>query len=644
MTEKKNAVGAGLIGRIRISQKGAGFVRLEDAKAEDVEIEHDSLNTALNGDIVRIKITGKTRWKTPKGSVLEVIKRAKRGFSGTLLKKDGEFILKPSDPKMYTEIIIPKNDTSGAQPGDKVFTEITKWTIPSKPPLGKVVKVLGKAGENNAEMEGIILERGFETGFPVAIERAAEKLKSNKPTEEDISSRKDFRKTTTFTIDPADAKDFDDALSFKKLDNGNFEIGIHIADVSYYVTPNSELDKEAYERATSVYLVDRTIPMLPEVLSNDLCSLNPNEDKFTFGAVFEMDASGKVLNQWFGRTIIHSDKRFSYEEAQGVLDAGSGMFYEELHTLNTIAKKLTKKRIAEGAITMETDEVKFKLDATGKPVAVYIKTRGDTNKLIEEFMLLANREVAFYGAKDDSKKDRLFLYRIHDEPNEEKIEDLKKYVKLLGYDLGKENLPVKPEQLNRLLEELEGSNEKNTVSTAIIRSMQKAVYSTKNLGHYGLAFKFYSHFTSPIRRYPDVICHRMLQSYLSGEIIPNEAREKYEKMAIHCTEREIEASEAERSSIKYKQIEYMSERIGEEFIGIISGMTERGIFVAEKSTRAEGMIKIRDLAGDSYAYNSEKLTLIGTNSGKLLRVGDEIKIRVKAVDIDKQLLDYEMLE
>jgi ribonuclease R len=545
---------------------------------------------------------------------------------------------------MYTYISIPQKSANGAKVGDKAFVKIIRWSGMEHKPLGEVVRVLGKAGEHEAEMQGIILERGFESEFPPEVEAEALRIKNAGVSPEEISKRRDMRDITTFTIDPEDAKDFDDALSFQKLPNGNFEIGVHIADVSHYVQPKTPLDNEALERATSVYLVDRTIPMLPEVLSNDLCSLNPNEDKLTMSAVFEMDMEGRVLKDWFGRTIINSDKRFSYEEAQGVLDAGKGLYYDELNTLNQIAKKLTKGRIKEGAIMMETDEVKFKLDEHGKPISVFIKQRGDTNKLIEEFMLLANKHVAKYGSKGKDGLDRVFLYRIHGEPDQEKIRALKDYLKLLGYDLPEKNGKVNPKEFNRLFAELEGQNEQSTIQSVVVRSMQKAIYSVKNIGHYGLAFDFYTHFTSPIRRYPDIIAHRLLEEYLSGKKFGKERNLGFEQMAEHCSMREVEAAEAERASVKYKQIEYMSERIGEEFDGVITGFADWGMYVAEKTTRSEGAIRLRDVAHDVFIYDEKKMVLVGQKSGRIMRIGDELRISVKAVDVEKQLIDYHLVD
>lgn len=625
-----------LTGNIRVSFKGTGYVKNLE-KTEDFEIRFEDLNTATNGDLVKILIT-----KNGRGKVIEIIKRSKRGFSGVLRKNQKGFFVKPTDPKMYSNIDIPKKNLKGAEVEDKVFVTIEKWTNRQNP-IGKIEKVLGKSGNHEAEMQGIILEKGFNSSFPEEIEKEAQKLKSLKINDLEVKKRRDFRGTTTFTIDPDDAKDFDDALSFKKIKDGVYEIGIHIADVSHYLKPNTRLDKEALERATSVYLVDRTIPMLPEVLSNDLCSLNEKEDKLTFGAVFEMDTNGNILKEWFGKTIINSNKRFTYEEAQNILDSKSGLFFEELNTLNNIAKKLTEKRIKDGAITMETEEVKFKLDQDGKPISVKIKKRGDTNKLIEEFMLLANKHVALYGSKDKFKKDRVFIYRIHNEPDKEKIADLKEYLKLLGYSLNERRGTIPPEEFNRLFKELEGKNEKETVQTVVIRSMQKAIYSTKNLGHYGLAFPFYTHFTSPIRRYPDVIAHRLLEDYLNGKKIDSDKAGFYEKLMNHCTEREIEAAEAERSSIKYKQVEYMSSRIGQEFEGVITSLNEWVMYVSEKTTRSEGVVKISSIKTDSFTYDAKKMMLVSKNSSKIIRIGDEIKIKVLNVDVERQNIEYEFI-
>jgi len=639
MQKSKKQNNKEIIGNIRITQKGVGYLK-GDTK-EGVEIPAGFLGLALNGDTVKVAINGGRKGGPELGEVIEVVKRAKRGFAGKIIKEDGEYFLEASDARMPFNILIPEKELGGATDGDKVFVSINKWTSRKKLPMGTVEKVLGRHGEHNAEMEGIILEKGFFSSFPPAVESEAQKIKE-KGFADEIPKRKDMRGTTTFTIDPVDAKDFDDALSFKKLGDGKYEVGIHIADVAFFVRPGTELDKEALERATSVYLVDRTIPMLPEILSNDLCSLNPHEDKLAFSAIFELDEKGNVLKEWFGRTIINSDKRFSYEEAQEVLDKGEGIFFEELDILNKMAKELTKERIKAGALLMEQDEVKFKLDENGVPVDVYTKTRGDTNKMIEEFMLLANRRVATFGAFDKDKKERLFIYRIHEDPDKDKIKDVVAFLKLLGYDVPIQKGYVDPRDFNKLFAELEGKPEKETVQSSVIRSMQKAIYSTKNTtGHYGLAFKYYTHFTSPIRRYPDVIAHRMLDIYLSGNIIPKEKRGMYEDMAIHSSERERDAQEAERTSIEYKQVEYMSTRIGQKFSGVVTGITDWGIYVAEEKSRAEGMIKLRDLTSDYYTYDEKKRMVSGKKTKHMIRIGDKLNIKVKKADKEEGVIDYE---
>lgn len=640
-TKKEHRQRKEVTGTIRINQKGIGFLR--NNTKEGIEIPGAFLGLALSGDTVKVAITSKRKGGPEIGEVIGIEKRAKRGFAGKLIQEGGEFFLEASDPRMQFNILIPEKGRNGAVVGDKVFVEITTWTSRKKPPLGQVLRVIGKHGEHNAEMEGIILEKGFESSFPKEVEREAQKIKESDFTSE-VSRRRDMRDTTTFTIDPVDAKDFDDALSFKKLEGGTYEVGVHIADVSFFVRPGTGLDKEALERATSVYLVDRTIPMLPEILSNDLCSLNPNEDKLAFSAVFELDQKGTVLKEWFGRTVIHSDKRFSYEEAQEVLNKGEGILFEELSILNTMAKELTKERIKDGALLMEQDEVKFKLDENGVPIDVYTKHRQDTNKMIEEFMLLANRRVATWGSFDADKKERLFIYRIHEDPDKDKIKDVVAYLKLLGYDIPIQKGYVDPKEFNKLFAQLEGKSEKETVQSVVIRSMQKAIYSTKNInGHYGLAFRYYTHFTSPIRRYPDILAHRMLDIYLSGKTIPKEKRGMYEDMAIHSSERERDAQEAERTSIKYKQVEYMSARIGHLFTGIVTGVTEWGIYVAEEKSRAEGMIKLRDLTSDYYTYDEKNMLVSSKTSKHIIRIGDKLKIKVKKADPEEGVIDYELV-
>ncbi len=632
-------------GIISVSGKGTGYLRIGAGK-DDVEVSFENLNTALNGDIVKAEIA-KKKGAPASGKVVDIIRRAKVGFSGTLNQDGNVYYLNASDSKMYMNIAIPKTELAGAKVGQKIFVTITKWDDPKTAPIGKVERVLGQPLENNAEMEGIALERGFDESFPSDVEREAKALEAGAAADfaAEIPNRRDFRGTTTFTIDPEDAKDFDDAISLRTLENGNFEIGIHIADVSHFVRKGTALDTEGYRRGTSVYLVDRTIPMLPEVLSNDLCSLKPNVDRLTMSAVFTMNKKGEVLDQWFGRTVIHSDKRFSYEEAQKVLDTKNGPFYDELLTLNTIAKELLKQRFAEGAMSLDQEEVKFILDDAGKPVRVYKKVRGDTNKLIEELMLLANKKVAesITEGKGKGKDDRIFVYRIHGDPNKEKMADLAHMLKTMNYKVTLKDGVIPRNELNAILESLDGKDEKGTIQTAVIRSMAKAIYSTGNIGHYGLAFEHYTHFTSPIRRYPDVTVHRLMMEYLEGKHIGKERWHEFEQICQHSSEREKYAAEAERASIKYKQAEYMESRVGETFDGVITGVSEWGIFVEEKETKCEGLVRVRDLADDFYNLDEKNMVLIGRKYKKRYRIGDHVKIKVRAADRDKKMIDYVLI-
>lgn len=638
---EKHDFSRNLEGIINISHKGTGSIRVLKSN-ETIEIEHNFLRTACNGDTVGILLHPKKKDGSLTGEVTRIINRSKKGYAGILEKENDIYFLIPSDTKMYSDIIIPKNKLNGAKIGQKVFVTISEWTDAKKAPVGEVQKILGMPMENNAEMEAIALEKGFNANFPVQIIKEAQKIASNGITKKDFENRKDLRNTTTFTIDPIDAKDFDDAISFKKIENGHYEIGIHIADVSHYVKLNTELDNEARRRGTSVYLVDRTIPMLPEELSNGLCSLNEGVDRLTFSTIFEIDKTGTIYKEWFGRTLINSNKRFSYEEAQKNLNNKNGVFFEELSILNNIAKKLLKKRFEEGAISLEQDEVKFKLDSKGVPVSVFIKEREDTNKLVEEFMLLANRKVAEFMSKKKNGIQGIFLYRVHDFPNKEKIKDLASFLKSLGHKITLKDGLIPPKEMNELIIKIEHSPMRNTINSAIIRTMAKAIYSTKNIGHYGLGFKYYTHFTSPIRRYPDVIVHRLLSDFLEGINIPKERWFEYEQMSQDASLREKEAAEAERTSIKYKQVEYMSKRIGEKYEGIITGVTEWGLYIEDKLTKCEGMVRMRDLKDDYYTFDKERMSIKGKKTQKKYTFGDTVSFIVKRTDINKKIIDYEI--
>ena len=646
-SEKENKI---LEGIIRVTSKGVGYFTVParpngrsggSDNEDDLEIQPENLNAALNRDKVKVGLLHKEILGRKQARVVEIVERHKTEFVGVVERDNGNIFVIPDDKRMYRDIFVPFDSAQNTAAGDKVQVKITEWPDPSKSPKGEVVRIIGRAGEHNAEMLGIVFESGFEVDFPSEVEKEAEAWKEKYEKEDKLKNRRDFRDITTFTIDPADAKDFDDAISFETLPNGDYEIGIHIADVSHFVLEKTELDREALKRGTSIYLVDRTIPMLPEVLSNDLCSLNPNEPKYAFSAVFVMDKDVKVRERWFGKTLIKSDKRFTYEEAQDILDKGTGIFFNELKTLNELAKKLRVEKFRKGAIDFETEEVKFVLDDFGKPIRVYRKERKDTHKLIEDFMLLANREVATYMHIANGKNTRAaFVYRIHDAPDREKILNLATFVKALGFELRNKDGETTAEDITKMLRSVEGTPREMLVKTAAIRAMSKAIYSTSNIGHFGLAFEYYTHFTSPIRRYPDLMVHRLLFRFLTQGKIEQDEIIKYQRLCDDSSEREIEAAEAERASIKYKQVEYMQEYIGEEFDAIISGVSEWGVYVEEINTKAEGMVKLRDMKDDFYELNEKLYAIVGKKTGKKYSLGDKVRVKLIASDPERKTLDF----
>ena len=603
---------------------------------EDIKVATENLKFAMGGDRVKVRLIP-SRGDRQEGEVIEILERAKEEIVGRLeVSKNFAFLI-PDFRKLYFDVFIPEEEINGANNGDKVIVKITEWPkSASKSPIGKVVRTFGAAGENEAEINAIMAEFGLPFEFPEGVEADAEAI-PEEITEEEIANRRDFRSITTFTIDPADAKDFDDALSIQKMENGHWEIGVHIADVTHYIDEKSKLEKEAYHRATSVYLVDRTIPMLPEKLSNGLCSLRPHEDKLTFSAVFEMDETGRLYDTWIGKTIIHSDRRFAYEEAQEVIETSAGDFVEEIHTLNNIAKELKGKRFKKGAISFETTEVRFKLDEKGKPLFVYVKERKDAHKLIEEFMLLANRKVAEYvfNLKKRGKRNTM-VYRTHDAPDPDKLSTFSTFAGKFGYKLDLESKEVSTE-LNKLAEQTEGKPEHSVLQGLAIRTMAKAKYTTEPLGHFGLAFDHYSHFTSPIRRYPDMMAHRLIYQYLNGA--SSAEKEEYEEKCKHSSEQEKRAAEAERASIKYKQVEFMQNTVGQQFKGIVSGLTEWGMYVEIVENKCEGMVRLSDLEDDFYELDAQNYRIIGRRNKRMISFGDEVTVEVKEVNLNARTID-----
>ncbi|MDP5105494.1 MAG: ribonuclease R [Polaribacter sp.] len=653
------------VGTLDITSNGNGYFITDDYE-DDIFIPNINLGKGLHQDTVKAYVYTKRNGKKLEADVVEILERSKTEFVGVLqMSKNFGFVV-PDSNKMYADIFISQNNINGAKDGDKVQATITDWPENSKNPFGKITTVLGKPGDHNTEMHSILLEYDLPYEFEPEVEKEAGNL-SIEITNAEIAKRRDMRKDLTFTIDPKDAKDFDDALSFTKLENGNFEIGIHIADVSHYLQPKTILDDEAYKRATSVYLVDRVVPMLPEMLSNGVCSLRPNEEKLTFSAVFEINQKAQIIGEWFGRTVTYSDQRFAYEEAQSIIEnctlsdeikpytmpvdisiidkeyVVTPEIVEATLKLDELAKILRKKRMKEGAISFDRVEVKFNLDENANPVGVYFKESQDANKLIEEFMLLANRKVAeFIGFSKGKATNKTFIYRVHDEPDDEKLASLQNIISKFGYKINTESKETTSDSLNKLLSDVHGKAESNMIETLTIRTMSKAVYTTQNIGHYGLAFNYYSHFTSPIRRYPDVMTHRLLQHYLDGGESPK--ADPYEEKCKHSSKREELASKAERDSIKYMQVKYMQDHKDEVFDGVITGVTEWGIYVEISSNKCEGMVRIRDIKSDYYIFDEKQYAIVGQSTKHIYQLGNEVKIRVKNTDLERKHLDFNLIE
>jgi ribonuclease R len=634
-----------LTGKVDMTASGTAYIVSEESE-DDILIQPRKTLNALHGDLVKVKLYPKHKGKQ-EGEIVEVLERARTEFVGTIQLSPKFAFLVPSNNKIHTDIYIPLEKLNGAKDKQKAIARIVEWPSNGINPIGEIKEVLGDVGDNDTEMHAILAEYGLPYHFPKDVERQAD-LIPTEITAEEISKRRDFREITTFTIDPVDAKDFDDALSIQKLENGNWEIGVHIADVSHYVKPGSMIDQEAISRATSVYLVDRVVPMLPEILSNNVCSLRPNEEKLCFSAVFEMTDQAEVVGEWFGRTVINSNRRFTYEEAQLAIETQEGDFVEEILTLDRLAKILRTNRFKKGSIGFEKMEVKFNLDASGNPIGVFFKIAKDSNQLIEDFMLLANRKVAEFVGKERQKEaqkkqdQRAFVYRVHDRPDPDKLQMFAEFVGKFGYKINVKNEKAVADSMNNLLKEVHQKKESGMIEMLAIRTMAKAIYTTKNIGHYGLGFEYYTHFTSPIRRYPDVMVHRLLQHYLDGGASPDAA--KLEEQCKHSSDMEKLAADAERSSIKYKQVQYLEDKIGEEFDGIISGVTEWGVFVEIIENHCEGMVRIREMRDDMYYFDEENYCLRGKKTGRVLTLGDKVRIEIKRADLVKKQLDFGLVE
>ncbi len=631
-----------ITGTVDMTAYGNAYV-VSDELEEDVYVSEANLHHALNGDKVKVYLFARRRDRRLEGEVVEILERKRKTFVGVVAVTGHYAFLVPDNRQMPYDIFIPRSKLNGAKNGQKAIARITKWPEKVKNPFGEIVEVLGNAGEHETEIHAILAEFELPAKFTPEIEQAAKSI-PDRITKKDLEGRRDFRRVTTFTIDPADAKDFDDALSIRFLNDGNVEVGIHIADVTHYVRPGTVLEREAYDRATSVYLVDRVVPMLPEHLSNGVCSLNPREDKLTFSAVFKMNADARVVDSWFGKTVINSDRRFAYEEAQEIIEKKKGDLSKEILTLHRLAQILRKRRFQQGSLDIERVEVKFDIDEKGTPLGVFFKVSQEANQLIEEFMLLANRQVAELVGKRMSGggKKKVFVYRVHDKPKEDKLESFTRIAAKLGYEVHAESRKALSQSMNRLIKQVVGKPEQNLIETLALRAMAKAVYTTKNIGHYGLAFDFYTHFTSPIRRYPDMMVHRLLEHYLQGGKPVDE--EEYEGKCRHASEMERKAIDAERASIKYKQVEYLADKVGHVYDGIIAGVTDWGIYVEINENKCEGMIPIRELSDDFYELDEANYTIIGRRKGRRFQLGDPIRVEIYRVNLEKRQLDLLLAE